>query len=532
MLYFPDEILVEDRLQGLTGVYTYSFFYRGQSNSLEKSEPVLSHYIPKLNATGSQEWQPGEYSQGVNHLKEQFKNGNMFECVLSNTYHKPYSKQPSLLFREIQVRNPAPYSFFLNLDRSEFLIGASPEMFVRVTDDRLETCPISGTIGRGSNALQESENILKLLSSEKECSELVMCTDIDRNDKSRICLPGTVRVITHRQIETTSRLIHTVDHVEGYLKPEYDSLDALAVHLWAVTVTGAPKKIAVEYLERHEKSPRKWYGGAVGIVNFNGNLNTGLTLRTIHLQDGMAHLRVGATLLYDSDPELEERETQLKASAFLDILEGKKPKVVTTSPLPPRTGKLLIIDFSDSFVHTIASYFQELVREVETVRYYHITNDFDLTGYGGFVMSPGPKKPSDYPMKWLLDRLIATGKPILGICLGHQAIIEYYGGETEVLPEPVHGKPGLLTLFGKTGLLDHFTPDTQVARYHSLIARQHQVPEILHVSSVLANSDIVMSVKHRILPIYGVQFHPESILTDRPVGFRILENFTDLFSLY
>ena len=148
-------------------------------------------------------------------------------------------------------------------------------MYVRVDGDRVETCPISGTIARGRDAIGDAAQILALLTSAKDESELTMCTDVDRNDKSRICVPGSVRVIGRRQIEMYSRLIHTVDHVEGRLRPGFDALDAFLAHAWAVTVTGAPKAWAMQFIEDHERSPRAWYGGAVGLLGFDGNLNTG-----------------------------------------------------------------------------------------------------------------------------------------------------------------------------------------------------------------------------------------------------------------
>src|SRR5207244_2165423 len=157
--------------------------------------------------------------------------------------------------------------------------------------------------------------------------ELTMCTDVDRNDKSRICRPGSVRVIGRRQIEMYSRLIHTVDHVEGRLREGFDALDAFLAHAWAVTVTGAPKTWAMQFIEDHERSPRAWYGGAVGLLGFDGNMNTGLTLRTVRVKEGIAEIRAGATLLYDSDPDEEERETHMKASAFLDAI--RRPRGVS-----------------------------------------------------------------------------------------------------------------------------------------------------------------------------------------------------------
>ena len=166
--------------------------------------------------------------------------GNLFEAVLSQTFYEPCPAPPSEVFRRLRQRNPSPYGFLLNLGATEYLVGASPEMFVRVERNakgwRCETCPISGTIRRGRDALEDAERIKQILSDKKEESELTMCTDVDRNDKSRICRAGSVQVIGRRQIEMYSRLIHTVDHVEGYLREGFDGLDAFLGHTWAVAV--------------------------------------------------------------------------------------------------------------------------------------------------------------------------------------------------------------------------------------------------------------------------------------------------------
>ena len=197
------------------------------------------------------------------------------------------------VLRAAAAAQPAPYEFLFNLGEGEYLVGASPEMYVRVTGDRVETCPIAGTIARGEGPLEDAANIATLLGSAKEESELTMCTDVDRNDKSRICVPGIVRVIGRRQIEMYSRLIHTVDHIEGKLRPGFDAFDALLTHMWAVTVTGAPKTWAMQFIEDHEETSRRWYGGAVGMIGFDGSMNTGLTLRTAHITGGIAAVRAG-----------------------------------------------------------------------------------------------------------------------------------------------------------------------------------------------------------------------------------------------
>ena len=214
-----------------------------------------------------------------------------------------------------------------------------------------------------------------------------MCTDVDRNDKARVCVPGSVKVIGRRQIEMYSRLIHTVDHIEGRLRPGFDALDAFLTHMWAVTVTGAPKTWAMQFIEDHEQAPRRWYGGAVGKIGFDGSMNTGLTLRTAHITGGIAAVRAGATLLYDSIPEAEETETHIKARALLETLEeasriAEGAAAVQAAPVagparsrpaaagPGRPGlRVLLVDHQDSFVHTLGDYFRQHGAEVTTLRF-------------------------------------------------------------------------------------------------------------------------------------------------------------------
>jgi len=303
---------------------------------------------------------PGEYADLVRKAKEEFLCGNLFECVPSQTFSKACPAPPSEIFRRVQERNPAPFSFLINLGEEEFLVGASPEMFVRCDGKRVETCPISGTIKRGADAVGDALQIQTLLNSKKDESELTMCTDVDRNDKSRICRPGSVAVIGRRQIEMYSRLIHTVDHVEGYLRDGLDAMDAFLAHTWAVTVTGAPKTWAMRFVEQNEKTPRCWYGGAVGMIRFDGTLNTGLTLRTIRVKRGTAQVRAGATLLYDSDPDEEEAETRLKASAFLDALSRPRGAPAAAGPektiVPQATStRVLLVDHEVRTVSALGS---------------------------------------------------------------------------------------------------------------------------------------------------------------------------------
>lgn len=311
------------------------------------------------------------------------------------------------------------------------------------------------------DALEDAARVKSLIMNLKEESELTMCTDVDRNDKSRICEPGSVKVIGRRQIEMYSRLIHTVDHVEGYLRPEFDALDAFLCHTWAVTVTGAPKTWAIQFVEDNERSPRCWYGGAVGLVGFDGSMNTGLTLRTIRVKDGIAEVRAGATLLYDSDAKAEELETELKASAMLDAIDAtienaetdNETNLATAAVVGPGEGKsIILVDHEDSFVHTLGNYLRQTGAEVTTLRSgpSALRTIQKLVDEGKkpdmVVLSPGPGNPTDFELSKTISLLEKNRIPGFGVCLGLQGMVEHFGGELGVLSYPMHGKPSPITL--------------------------------------------------------------------------------------
>jgi anthranilate synthase len=530
VLYVPDELIIVDHQRRLAMRRRYDFEVAGRSTESLPRDGARVPYAGAAEVANARDHAPGEYAALVHVAREAFKRGDLFEVVPGQMFMAPSPLPPSELFRRLRESNPSPYGFLINLGQREYLVGASPEMYVRVDGDRVETCPISGTIARGRDPIGDAAQILALLNSAKDESELTMCTDVDRNDKSRICVPGSVRVIGRRQIEMYSRLIHTVDHVEGRLRPGFDALDAFLAHAWAVTVTGAPKAWAMQFIEDHERSPRAWYGGAVGLIGFDGNLNTGLTLRTIRIVDGVAQVRAGATLLYDSDPEEEERETHLKASAFLDAVNRPRRERAEVAPAPERPGvgrRVLLVDHQDSFVHTLANYLRQTGAEVVTLRAGFPHDVLDEVRPDLAVLSPGPGTPADFDVAGTLAALIARRVPVFGVCLGLQGMVEHLGGKLDVLDYPMHGKASRILvrggrLFG--GLPAEFT----AGRYHSLFALRPSLPEDLVVTAETEDG-VVMAVEHRHLPLAAVQFHPESILTlDDDVGLRLLRNVVGL----
>ena len=298
VLYVPDQLLAYDRATSRGAVITYDFSWKGKSTAGLSRETRESVYA-KTPRQGFADHAPGEYQATVELARGAFARGDLFEAVPGQLFGEPCERSPAEVFQRLCRINPSPYGALMNLGDGEFLVSASPEMFVRSDGRRVETCPISGTIARGVDAIGDAEQIRQLLNSEKDEFELNMCTDVDRNDKARVCVPGTIKVLARRQIETYSKLFHTVDHVEGMLRPGFDALDAFLTHAWAVTVTGAPKLWAMQFVEDHERSPRRWYAGAIGCVNFDGSINTGLTIRTIRMKDGIAEVRVGATCLFE-----------------------------------------------------------------------------------------------------------------------------------------------------------------------------------------------------------------------------------------
>jgi anthranilate synthase len=529
VLYLPDEILIVDHMRQIAATHLYDFELDGASTAGLARATAPALYCPEcppLADPAESDHGPGEYAALVERAKEAFIRGDLFEVVPGQLFADRCPDPPSVIFQRLRQANPAPYGALINLGEGEFLVSASPEMFVRVEGRRIETCPISGTIARGRDPIEDAERIRELLNSTKDESELTMCTDVDRNDKSRVAVPGSVRVIGRRQIELYSRLIHTVDHVEGELREDFDALDGFLSHAWAVTVTGAPKLWAIRFIEEHERSSRRWYGGAIGRLTFDGNMNTGLTLRTIRMKDGIGEVRAGATLLYDSDPHAEEAECRLKAAALFGAIRGRPAAAAVTASAEASVAgsdrRVLLVDHEDSFVHTLANYIRTTGAEVTTMRpdlaraELRRGADLDLV-----VLSPGPGRPSDFAMNETLDLALGRSLPVFGVCLGLQGIVEYFGGALDVLATPAHGKPSPVRVVGGR-LLRGLPAEFTVGRYHSLHARSGSLPESLKVTAMTADG-VVMAIEHEGLPIAAVQFHPESVMTARnEIGIPII----------
>ena len=262
----------------------------------------------------------GSYDAAVGTAKEYIRDGDIFQVVLSQCFQSDFSGDPFNVYRALRYINPSPYLFFLKLGDT-FVAGSSPEMLVRVQGSELEYRPIAGTRRRGRDVAEERQLEEELMSDEKERAEHVMLVDLGRNDLGRVSEYGSVGVEGLMFLEKYSHVMHLVSALKGRLRPELDRFDVLAACFPAGTVTGAPKVRAMEIIEELEPERRGIYAGAIGYLDFSGNLDTCIAIRTLVLKGGKAYLQAGAGIVADSVPERENRECHSKAQVLFKALE-------------------------------------------------------------------------------------------------------------------------------------------------------------------------------------------------------------------
>jgi anthranilate synthase component 1 len=260
------------------------------------------------------------YEAAVERARDYVSAGDLIQVVPSQRLSRPVDAPPLTVYRALRAVNPSPYMYFLDLGDMQ-IAGASPEMLVQVEDGVVRTRPIAGTRPRGADQATDDANAAELLSDEKERAEHVMLVDLGRNDIGRISKTGTVRVTDLMVIERYSHVMHIVSQVEGRLRADCDAYDALRACFPAGTVSGAPKIRAMEVIAELEPCRRGTYAGCVGYFSFDGNLDTAITIRTMVLKDGVAHVQSGGGVVFDSSPAAEYQETLNKAAALLRALD-------------------------------------------------------------------------------------------------------------------------------------------------------------------------------------------------------------------
>jgi anthranilate synthase component I len=261
-----------------------------------------------------------EFEAGVRRIQSDIAAGEVYQAVLSQRFDVDVTASPFDVYRALRHVNPSPYMFFIRMGR-DAIVGSSPEMLVRVEGRHVETHPIAGTRRRGKSPDEDQRLAEELRRNEKERAEHVMLVDLGRNDIGRVAEVGSVRVPQFMALERYSHVMHLVSRVEGRLDEGKDRLDALVATFPAGTLTGAPKIRAMQIVGDIEPSRRGLYGGAVGYLDFAGNLDFCIAIRTITMRDGRAEVQAGAGIVADSHPAAEYEETRDKARALIQALE-------------------------------------------------------------------------------------------------------------------------------------------------------------------------------------------------------------------
>jgi Anthranilate/para-aminobenzoate synthases component I len=337
-LLFFDNVVVFDHVKQRLYVIA-NLFTADAHASLEEANARLDRAIERLRGArvallefpehaGDIEFTPNipraDFEKVVRTAKEEITAGEVFQIVLSQSWSTDFPESEALtLYRVLRSVNPSPYMFLLRTPECT-LVGASPEMLVRVDGSRAETRPIAGTRPRGANAEEDAELERVLLADPKEQAEHLMLVDLGRNDLGRVCVGGSVSVSDFSHVERYSHVMHLVTNVQGTLRDDRSPVDLFLSCFPAGTLTGAPKIRAMELIDEHETTRRGPYGGAVAYFGFSGNMDSCITIRTIVLANGRASVQAGAGIVYDSDPGREYEEAVSKAAALKQAIRVAK----------------------------------------------------------------------------------------------------------------------------------------------------------------------------------------------------------------
>ena len=331
LLMLSEELAVVDNLSGKLYLIVYidpslEHAYQSGVNRLKAlltklRQPIA---IPVEQAVASGDAVPEcpeeDFKAAVERAKRYIFDGDIMQVVLAQRTSKPFKASPLALYRALRSINPSPYMFYYHFNDCH-VVGASPEILVRLEEDTVTVRPIAGTRPRGKNPQEDAALAADLLSDPKEIAEHVMLMDLGRNDIGRVAQTGTVKVTEKMQIENYSHVMHIVSNVEGKLKPALTAIDVLRATFPAGTVSGAPKVRAMEIIDELEVSKRGIYAGAVGYLGFNGDMDLAIAIRTAVIKDGFLHVQAGAGIVADSVPQNEWSETQNKAKAILRAAE-------------------------------------------------------------------------------------------------------------------------------------------------------------------------------------------------------------------
>ena len=328
-LMVPGLMLAFDHQRHELSIIAFPFEGFEHEGLIARVRDALAAPVPRADGGGGES--PAEVRFESNLTREEFeantariveyvRAGDAYQVVPSQRFSSAVPVEAFSIYRGLRTVNPSPYMYFLDFDDFQ-IAGASPEPLIKVTDGRVETRPIAGTYPRGSDEEEDRRNAEDLLADPKERAEHVMLVDLGRNDLGRVCEYGSVEVEELMVVETYSHVLHIVSRVAGNLRPDVDAMDALRACLPAGTLSGAPKVRAMEIIDELEPHKRCSYGGAIGYLGFDGDLDTAIHIRTVVVKDGVAHVQAGGGTVADAKPEFEYQESVNKAKAVFAAVE-------------------------------------------------------------------------------------------------------------------------------------------------------------------------------------------------------------------
>jgi len=464
------------------------------------------------------------FLKGVAEVQERIRAGVVYQVNLSHRFRLLGPVDPLLLYARLRALNPSPFMGLLE-GEGWAVVSGSPERLFQKVGGRLLARPIAGTRPRGRTEAEDLALEAELLASPKERAEHAMLVDLLRNDLARVALPGTVRVRELFTVERYAHVMHLVSEVEGYTRAPLG--EVFRSLFPGGTITGAPKGTVMEAIRDLEPVPRGAYTGSLGYVSGRG-ADFNILIRSFQRVGEEVLFSAGAGIVIASDPEGEYEETLHKAESLLLALErgrpGKaprppKPQAAWGPPPPPRRvrARVLFLENRDSFSYNLVDYLRALGAEVEVVDQEEAPR---FRGFTHLVVGPGPKDPftAGRVLEWT-QRAVAEGLPFLGVCLGHQALGLALGAEL-YRERPVHGEAHSIFHSGER-LFAGLPNPLPFARYHSLALRN--LPSRIRLLAWTAEGVPMAIWDGR--RAYGVQFHPESILS--PWGMELLARFLE-----
>lgn len=484
-------------------------------------------------------WSPEDldYPAGVRAVQELIRAGETYQVNLSRGVRALAAGDPLAAYLRLRALNPSPFMAYAELD-DEVVMSVSPERLVAWEGETLNARPIAGTRRRGGTPAEDAALEAELRATPKERAEHVMLLDLIRHDLGRAADSASVWVPEALLVERYSHVMHLVSEVAARAAPGLTLPGLLAATFPGGTITGAPKRRVMQAIRDLEAGPRGWYTGSIGIVN-GQRADLNILIRTAAFRrvgEGWAvEVRAGAGVVIDSDPDAEAQEAVIKAGALLEALScapsgaARPPAPATPGepwsppPAPARlNARVLLLDNFDSFTFNLLHDLQALGAEVLVRENSEALESLLALQPSHVLIGPGPGTPASSGVTLDLARACLEGSlPLLGVCLGHQALGELLGARL-VRAAPVHGRPEAVRHDG-AGLFAGLPPGAAFGRYHSLALSD--LPSGLRATAH-GEDGVLMALEVPGRPAWGVQFHPESVLS--PHGRHLLANWLRL----